>query len=186
MNDEETNKAMRVRAWTDMVALACVFLLGLLMGPGLHPSARAASGETANTLGQSQPNAYLFDKQTAAYRTGITVAVDPSVLTQQTNISDVVLDGRQTIDVSPRFTSSTGTATIGIFYYWKASDGTYYGKCAELQTCVAGTTREASGSGKYLLDVPIRFDAAGSNRVEVRVVAMGGGETSMDLWVGTY
>lgn len=162
-----------------LLALAMGFLAGATLR-----HAHGASGESANPLGQSQPECYLLDRQTAVYRT--VASADGNLgAAASDSISDIVLDGRCTLELSPRFTSATGTATLEVCYYNKAAAGTYTTLCTERIDVAAGSTREQAASGRYIPDARVILDSAAANRIEVRVTAWAGGETSMTIWAGT-
>lgn len=167
------------------LAFVLAFLLGLAAAIGLR-AARAASPESANPLGTSQPNCYLLDRQTAAYRT-VTVADGALGAAASSSIDDLTLDGRQTLSLSCRFTSSSGTATIEVCYYYRTSAGVYTTLHAERYDLAAGPIREQAASGRYLHDGPrLLLDSAAANRIEIRVITLGGAESSLTIWPGTY
>lgn len=165
-----------------MKSFVVAFVLGLLAAISLH-AARAASGESANPLGQSQPVCYLLDRQTTVYRT--VTSADGELGAAASSVTDIVIDGRQTFDLSPRFTSATGTAVLEVVYYY-LTGSTYTTKTSERLSVAAGSTREQAGSGRYMPDSPPSFDTHGANRIEVRVVSWAGSESSMTLWAGTF
>ena len=143
--------------------------------------ALAADGEGP---GQgSVPNHYPTDKQTAAYRTGLSSADSTTIdATFSTNVAAFGLQGRRNLAVSARFSASGATVSVqAVFYYVNPAGTALVLGVSDPVTLTAGTSTVSS---KYVAPSYV-FDGFGANVVRVRVsTAVSSG--TCDLWCGSF
>lgn len=168
------------RRW--LVGTLGAFLLLVALNMGL--TARAADGESAS-VSNAVSTGYKFDRQTAAFRTGVAV-----VDTAATTMSDANLtacgvfdaEGRINIPVSARFSVASRTCKIRLVSAWYTTSGTWLvtGMSDEVTLTGSGIQR----SSKYVAPNYV-FDSYGG-RVVFILVTEAPASGTVDLWVGSY
>lgn len=169
-----------------------LLLVALGMVSWASSVARAASGDPGYpTGGQIQAQGYNRDRQTAAFRAGLTTADSTTLsVTLATLViggaNDLQVNGRPTITVSARFsTSATNTCQVRIIWLYIDSSNNInvLGSSPVLQA--NATTLQDQTTNKFMAP-DLYFDGHGATDAFVQLVTAPTGGGSVDLWVGTF
>lgn len=123
-----------------------------------------------------------FDRQTEAYRTGLTAA-DTLTYAAAVALPSYKLWGRGTIYLHGRFSVSGANCVVRVIYAWSPDGGTtFYAKGQSPDLTLTATTTRVSGSGAYCSQTePVPGE--GAAYIFVQVVSVSSG--NVDLWVGS-
>lgn len=162
-------------AFVGFPALAMAILLAVLPAP----SVRAANGDDGRVLGQSRPQGYLDDNQTAAFRSQIT-GNDGTVASVWTQTYFWVR-GRAVLSIGGRFSDAPATATIYVARYSRqGTSRTFKGLTGPL-TLTAGSVTDSDS--RYVSE-DLLVDMGGSHEVRILCTAVSAGNVS--LWAGSF
>lgn len=169
----------RVRA-----GFALALFLTLMFGwvPFLWGADDEASGLT-----EVAAPAYKFDRQTAAFRTGIAVVDTAATTASDSNLAltpEFGLLGRSNLAVSARFSAAAQSCKVRVVTCWKPSPSvaTYVvlGISDEVTLTASGVQR----SSRYVAPTYV-FDGAGAYSAFV-IVTDPPASGTLDLWVGSF
>jgi hypothetical protein len=161
------------------------FLLALLVACQAGLSAlHAADNEPAGLTG-AVASGYKFDRQEAAFRSGLDEADAAATTLSDENLAtagEFRVLGRANVTVSARFSAASQTCKVRFVTAWKSDGGTLYvtGISDEVTLTGSALTR----GGKYVAPSYV-FDGAGS-RVGFMVLTVAPASGTVDLWVGSF
>ena len=193
---EHDRNAHRRIAYALMLLAA---LLGACLSPrsprdryeeGLLKEARAASGDPGGPPqgGVQYGQGYLWDRQTASFRTNLQTA---DTLTSAATLATpaFVLNGRQNLTVSARFTDPSVTCQVAVVWIWNraaiggVSSNVITGVSSTLTCTGAASSGFRDADGNYMAPT-LNFDGNGASHA--RVVLVTAPATGLvNLWAGS-
>ncbi len=179
-----------MRHWIPAILLALLFLVGAKCWP---PAVMAENGGSA-LIGQGVATSYRSDRQTTAFRTGISAVDTASVTLSDANLTTctefecgltgVLGAARKTISVTPYFSTASATVSITCYTAWKADPATATYTGVKRQGPIVFTAASSAVRSSRYLGETYFFDSTGAN-VAFFVVSTAPSAGTVDLWCGS-
>ena len=159
------------------------FLLGALLTVLVSQGLSSVRAENDGDALGTQPAAWKFDKQIAAFRSTIS-AVDSTGSTSAASGTAFKVNGRKNLPLSARFTTAAEDCKVFLYYYWSPDRGTtnYFLGCSNEITLTAGAVQDANGH--YVAPTYV-FSGNGAYSVRV-VVSEAPSSGTVSFWLGSF
>jgi hypothetical protein len=182
-----------MRCYPAFLILALVLLV-VRAGDVWPPKASAEDGGSAGTIAQTVATSYRTDRQTAAFRTGLSSADTAATTLSDANLAScgefdlgtagTVGAARKTISLTPYFSVAGATVSVTVYTAYKADPAvaTYTG--VKRQGPVTFTAASSAVRGARYLSETQFFDSTGAN-VAFFVISTATSSGTVDLWCGS-